>query len=87
MRWLGNMSYSYYLLHGLTLKAAFLVLSKVVTPAGTWNAPGFWGLLPLMFVLTLLPSGFLFAWIEKPFSLASPSRGGVEETARADQQA
>lgn len=26
LRWLGNMSYSYYLLHGLALKAAFLAL-------------------------------------------------------------
>jgi peptidoglycan/LPS O-acetylase OafA/YrhL len=69
LRWLGNMSYSYYLLHGLVLKAGFLVLSKLLPAAdgGTWL---FWFLLPLMFVLTLIPTSALFLLIERPFSLA-----------------
>ena len=29
IRWFGNMSYSYYLLHGLVLKAAFLLLGSI----------------------------------------------------------
>ncbi|MEK7748312.1 MAG: acyltransferase, partial [Nitrospirota bacterium] len=55
LRWLGNMSYSYYLLHGLALKALFLVLSVVIpmTIYGDWF---FWVLLPMMFGLTLIPS-------------------------------
>lgn len=70
LRWLGNMSYSYYLLHGLALKAAFLVLSSVHAPTGRepWL---FFALLPCMFVLTLLPAAALFLWVERPFSLAA----------------
>lgn len=69
LRWLGNMSYSYYLLHGLALKAAFLMLSKVATP-GDYSAGLFWMLLPAMFMLTLVPTSILFLLIERPYSLA-----------------
>ena len=70
LRWLGNMSYSYYLLHGLTLKAAFLALARVAPPAeyGAWV---FWPLLPAMFALTLVPTALLFLAVERPFSLAA----------------
>lgn len=69
LRWLGNMSYSYYLLHGLTLKASFLVFAKVVSSAtfGSWL---FWTLLPPMFMLTLIPASILFLLVERPFSLS-----------------
>lgn len=69
LRWLGNMSYSYYLLHGLALKAGFLVLSALLPTAnyGSWL---FWVLLPLMFSLTLAPTTVLFLLVERPFSLA-----------------
>jgi peptidoglycan/LPS O-acetylase OafA/YrhL len=33
LRWLRNMSYSYYLLHGLALHASFLVLAHVLPRA------------------------------------------------------
>jgi exopolysaccharide production protein ExoZ len=69
IRWLGNMSYSYYLIHGLGLKASFLVLAAVFTPTGQEGLPFFVALLPVMFVLTLCPSGLLFLIIERPFSL------------------
>lgn len=67
-RWLGNMSYSYYLIHGLALKAMFLVLPFFVS----YSKGGdmfFWSLLPLAFIGTLLPSALLFLWIERPMSL------------------
>ena len=71
LRWLGNMSYSYYLLHGLALKATFLVINKAlgyVPPAsGDWL---FWALLPLLFACSLLPAMALFLGVERPFSLA-----------------
>jgi len=70
LRWLGNMSYSYYLLHGLTLKAAFLVLSVILPKSANYGDLIFWGLLPVMFALTLIPSAVLFLAIERPFSLA-----------------
>ena len=34
LRWLGNMSYSYYLIHGLTLKAVSMVLFRFFAPSG-----------------------------------------------------
>ena len=69
LRWLGNMSYSYYLLHGLTLKAAFLLLEKIWPQSG--YAPGyFWILLPSMFLVSLLPTTALFLAVERPLSLA-----------------
>lgn len=77
LRWLGNMSYSYYLLHGLALKAAFLALESVA-PArdyATWIA--FWGLLPIMFALTLVPTSFLFLFVERPFSLVRTKGAGT----------
>jgi exopolysaccharide production protein ExoZ len=75
LRWLGNMSYSYYLIHGLALKFGFLVLAKLVMPAahGAWL---FWALLPPMFMLSLIPSALLFLCIERPFSLAPKRKAG-----------
>ncbi len=73
LRWLGNMSYSYYLLHGLALKCAFIVLMAVLPPAGH-DALVFFGLMPLMFALTLVPSAALFLLVERPFSLAGAVR-------------
>lgn len=82
LRWLGNMSYSYYLLHGLTLKGAFLALSKVLPPSGE-QAIVFWLLLPPLFALTLLPSAALFLLIERPFSLAPRKSRGAPKLAQA----
>lgn len=70
LRWLGNMSYSYYLLHGLTLKAGFLVLSTLLPQQG-YGPDFFWMLLPPMFFASLLTAALLFLVIERPFSLAT----------------
>lgn len=68
LRWLGNMSYSYYLIHGLALKAVFAFLDKVYPPAQE-DSLMFWLLLPPIFCLTLIPSTMLFIFVEKPYSL------------------
>jgi exopolysaccharide production protein ExoZ len=73
LRWLGNMSYSYYLAHGLTLKVAFATLPKMIPPAAH-GALFIGGLLPLMFAATLIPSAVLFILVERPFSLKVSSR-------------
>jgi exopolysaccharide production protein ExoZ len=80
-RWLGNMSYSYYLVHGLALKGSFLALSRSLPPetVGAWV---FWPLLPAMFAWTLLPSAGLFVLVERPLSLA-PRRIRVPRRAEA----
>jgi len=75
LRWLGNMSYSYYLLHGLTLKAGFIALSTVLSGAGH-GAWLFWVLLPPMFALTVVTASALFLLVERPFSLAPRKAGG-----------
>ena len=70
LRWLGNMSYSYYLLHGLSLKGAFLALAIVLPKTTRYGDAIFWGLLPIMFAITLIPTAGLFLAIERPLSLA-----------------
>lgn len=77
LRWLGNMSYSYYLLHGLALKAGFLALSLAMPPTGQ-QSELHWLLLAPMLALTLVSSAVLFLLIERPFSLAPRiSRGAT----------
>lgn len=80
LRWLGNMSYSYYLIHGLTLKACFLVLGKILPPPLTLGLVAYTALGVAFFVVTLLPSAALFIFIEKPFSLTP---AGIQKTSMA----
>lgn len=68
IRWLGNMSYSYYLIHGLALKLLFVLLAYVSPSSQNTNLL-FWALLPIFFVLTLIPGVLLFVAIERPYSL------------------
>lgn len=85
LRWLGNMSYSYYLLHGLALKASFLFLAKFLPASGGDSPLWFWILLPIMFSLTLIPTTVLFLAIERPLSLMrhtakAKARTGTKES-------
>ena len=66
IRHLGNMSYSYYLLHGLALKFAAVVLHHFV-PAGR-NETVFWIALPLAFAATWMSSLILNVVVEQRFS-------------------
>ncbi|MFL6709924.1 MAG: acyltransferase family protein [Massilia sp.] len=70
LRWLGNMSYSYYLLHGLTLKIAFAVLAAKA-PTVADETVFFFLLMPVMFAVTLVPAAMLFLVVERPVSLTS----------------
>lgn len=70
LRRLGNMSYSYYLLHGLALKAGFLALTFAL-PVANYGPWLFWALMPVMFTLTLIPAAILFLAVERPLSLSS----------------
>ncbi|NMM81194.1 acyltransferase [Acidovorax sp. SRB_14] len=72
LRWLGNISYSYYLIHGLALKSAFLILASVFPSAvlGPWF---FWLLLPIAFLMTLPPSAALYLLVERPLSIKPPN--------------
>jgi len=67
LRWLGNMSYSYYLVHGFVVRIAMVVLGRVL-PSGMpdWV---FWGFMPILYLATLAASALLFVLVEKPISL------------------
>jgi peptidoglycan/LPS O-acetylase OafA/YrhL len=72
VRWLGNMSYSYYLVHGLTLKAFAMLVHRGLGASASSNA-FFWIGLPLGLLMTLVSSTILFLLVEKRFSFSSHS--------------
>ena len=65
IRFLGNMSYSYYLIHGLVLNV-FTVLVMKLVHLTLWN---FIPLAVLAFLSTWVGATILFAFIEKPYSI------------------
>ena len=69
LRWLGNMSYSYYLVHGYVVRISMVLLARVL-PLGMpdWM---FWASMPILYVATLLAASFIFVSVEKPLSLRS----------------
>ncbi|HEX8920807.1 MAG TPA: acyltransferase, partial [Pyrinomonadaceae bacterium] len=86
LRWLGNMSYSYYLIHGLTLKAiSLLVLRPALSP--TLETVAFWLGYPVFFLLTLVTSTLLFVYVEKRFSLLTPTQQPAQSKAPAPDEA
>ena len=68
LRWLGNISYSYYLLHGLVLNAIALAL-KSVPGLSQYGLIIFWIGLPLAFLTTVGISTVLFVEVERRFSI------------------
>ncbi len=69
LRWVGNFSYSFYLIHGLTLKAIFFFLERIFPSAEHMSALWFWGLLGPAFLAAALVSSVLFLLVERPMSL------------------
>ena len=67
LRWLGNMSYSYYLVHGFVVRIGMVMLGRLL-PHGMpdWM---FWVVLLGLYAATLAASAVLFVWIERPLSL------------------
>ncbi len=67
IRWLGNMSYSYYLLHGFVVRISMLILARLLSQGmPDWL---FWAFMPGLYAATLAVSLLLFVWVEKPLSL------------------
>lgn len=66
MRWLGNMSYSYYLTHSLGLHAFFLVLSflEIGNSFVTYTT-----LIPVAFAFSVMSSIPVYLLVERPLSL------------------
>jgi exopolysaccharide production protein ExoZ len=69
LRWWGNISYSYYLVHGLALKAGFLCLSLALPKLSI----AIWQILPLgifMLFMTIVSSLIVYLLVEYPYSLS-----------------
>ena len=86
LRWLGNMSYSFYLLHGLALQAFFMLFGKIWPVQG-----GGVGLFILMLVPALAAALTLtlpiYLLVERPLSLsptAKPTRGKLDNTTQIE---
>jgi peptidoglycan/LPS O-acetylase OafA/YrhL len=71
LRLFGNMSYSYFLIHGLTINIIFSLVS-IVYPSKGMETITFWLVLPLIFLTTLIPAIVVFILIERPYSLMPP---------------
>ena len=68
LRYLGNMSYSYFLFHGAALKVLSLLAFSIVPPVGR-SPVLFCVALPFSFGATWISSTLLFACVERPISL------------------
>jgi len=92
LRWLGNMSFSFYLFHGLPLHAFGIAAARAhlgsLSGASLWLVfvAGF----PIAFLITAASSAVLFLLVEKPLSLRrnprtalphpSPRMGGAADS-------
>lgn len=67
LRWLGNMSYSYYLVHGFPILFALEILYRL--PIAQMPTLMFWSMMPVLYAFSIGVSFVLFAVIERPISL------------------
>ena len=68
LRWLGNMSFSYYLIHSLVIHFFAMVLQRALPP-DSYGSAVYWLALPIVLLATLMVSTILFLAIERPISL------------------
>lgn len=69
LRWLGNMSYSYYLIHGLAVKFIIILIAEFYFTTQVNCLLDFLVLGTIVYMFTLIPAFFLFFLVDKPFSL------------------
>ena len=74
LRWVGNMSYSYYLIHGLVLHFLGKTVELLRVPAHL-SPVAFSGLWLASIASTLVGGSILFLAIEKPFLLRASRQG------------
>jgi peptidoglycan/LPS O-acetylase OafA/YrhL len=67
LRWMGNISYSYYLIHGLALQGVKLVVNHFFPPA-EYSALFDVFLLVVCISFTVLCGALVFLFVEKPLS-------------------
>ena len=73
LRYVGKISYSYYLIHGITLAALQCTLHKLVSPH-RFSLAAFLLLLPGCYLATLFTAAILYEYVERPFSFPAASR-------------
>ncbi|MFT7589115.1 MAG: exopolysaccharide production protein ExoZ [Limisphaerales bacterium] len=81
LRWLGNISYSYYLIHVLALKGVFLIAYKLWIPSHQFTSI-FWYLWIPLFLITGMVSLALYLLVEKPISLRTDKPKTLKESMR-----
>jgi peptidoglycan/LPS O-acetylase OafA/YrhL len=75
LRWLGNCSYSFYLVHSLGVHAAGMAAAWWL-PAVGWRELGFWAMLPISLAAASMLAVPLYLFVERPFSLRRPALRG-----------
>lgn len=78
IRRLGEISYSYYLIHGLTLNGVALVLTRWLPPSGS-SPVLFWSVMPCAFAITLAAATTLFILVERPYSVRQTGVGASQQ--------
>ena len=64
---MGRISYSYYLIHGVTLKG-ILLIATVLVPSGWHSTALFWGLIPICYGCTLFSATLFHVVAEQALS-------------------
>lgn len=82
LRWLGKISYSFYLFHGFVLHACFQCLNELL-PNCQFGLIGYLLLLTPVLLASIALTWPLFAFVERPFSLAEPTNLAVKPADRA----
>lgn len=78
LRWMGNISYSYYLVHGLVLHGLKMILGKAVTAAGIEPSPALYvALFPVALAVTVVAGAMLFIALERPVLYTKPAAAPV----------
>lgn len=75
LRWIGNMSYSYYLIHGPALHGVQVIL-RLVLPQGQLSPLVAVGLFIVSVAVTLVCGAALYLGIEYPLSIRKPASAG-----------
>ncbi len=69
LRWFGNMSYSFYMVHALAMQFVVLVLATFLPASSAYGPLIFWALMPALFVTALAPAVLMYLFVERRFSL------------------
>ncbi len=84
MRWIGNISYSFYLFHGISMHVLRDLMRMVLPSHFLVSVVLFWALMPVVLGIATTLSAVLFLVIEKPFSLSMSSSASKRAESSTD---